>query len=61
MMVLCQGNGSAPQIWTIISSIVLSALRAQVFGIHFPKYFVGNSTVSRVQLRRGLQHSSIVR
>ena len=35
MMGLCQGNVCAPQIWSIISSKVFSALRTQGFGIHF--------------------------
>ena len=39
MMVICQGNGFAPQIWSIISSIVLSALLTQGFGIHFINSF----------------------
>ena len=39
IMVLCHGNGSAPQIWSIISSVLFSALRAQGFGINFANYF----------------------
>ena len=39
MMRLCQGNGCAPQLWSIISSIVFSALRTQGFGIHFVNSF----------------------
>ena len=39
MMELCQGNGSATQIWSIISSLVFSALIAQGFGIHFVNSF----------------------
>ena len=34
MMALCQGNGSAPQIWSIITSVVFLHLRSQGFGIH---------------------------
>ena len=40
MISLCQGNGSAPQIWFIISSVVFSEIRAQGFGIHFVNYFM---------------------
>ena len=39
MMGIFQGNGSAPQMWSNISSIVLSELISQVFGIHFVKSF----------------------
>ena len=39
MMVLCQGNNSAPQIWSIISSVLFSELRNQGFGIHIIEYF----------------------
>ena len=39
MMVLFQGNGSAPQNLSIISSVVFSALRSQGFGIHFVNSF----------------------
>ena len=39
MMVLCQENVSANQIWSIVSSVVLSALRSQGFGIHFVNSF----------------------
>ena len=39
MMRLCQGNGCEPQIWSIISSILFSALFTQGFGIHFVKSF----------------------
>ena len=39
MIVLFQGNVSAPQIWFIISPILFLALHAQVFGIHFTNYF----------------------
>ena len=38
MMVIFQGNGCAPQLWSIIHSIVFSALRNQGFGIHFVNY-----------------------
>ena len=38
-MRIFQGNRSAPQIWSIIGSIVLSALQAQGFGIHFTDDF----------------------
>ena len=39
MMVLCQGNGSASQIWSVISSVVFSALRSQSVGIYFSNSF----------------------
>ena len=39
IMVLFQGNGFAPQLCSIISSVVFSALCNQGFGIHFVKYF----------------------
>ena len=39
MMLLCQGNGCATQLWSIIISIVLSALRTQGFRIHFVNSF----------------------
>ena len=39
MMGLYQGNGCAPQLWSIISSIIFSELRTQGFGIHFVKPF----------------------
>ena len=39
MMIILQGNVSAPQIWSIISSVVFSALQAQGFGIHFVNSF----------------------
>ena len=39
MMVLCQVNGIEPQLWYIISSMVLSALLTQGFDIHFVNYF----------------------
>ena len=39
MVGLCQGNGCATQLWSIINSIVFSALRTQWFGIHFINYF----------------------
>ena len=39
MMGLYQGNGCAPQLWLIISSIIFSELRTQGFGIHFVKPF----------------------
>ena len=39
MMELCQRNSSSPQIWSIISSVVFSALIVQVFGIHFVNSF----------------------
>ena len=39
IMGLCQVNGCAPQLWSIISSIVLSALWTQGFVIHFVNYF----------------------
>ena len=35
IMGLCQGNGCAPQLWSIISYIVLSEIRNQGFDIHF--------------------------
>ena len=35
MVVLYQGNCSAPQIWSIISSVVFLELGLQGFGIHF--------------------------
>ena len=38
MMILFQGNGSTPQIMSIISYVVLSALRV-CFGINFVNYF----------------------
>ena len=38
MMGRFQRNGVAPQIWSIISSLVLLELRAQRFGIHFANY-----------------------
>ena len=41
MMGLFQENGSAPQLWSIISSIVFSELRTQGFGIHFLDSFTG--------------------
>ena len=37
---LFQQNGNAPQIWSIISSVVFSALQAQGFGIHFENSFM---------------------
>ena len=39
MMGLYQGNVSAPQAWSIISSVVFSALLPQVLGIHFEDSF----------------------
>ena len=39
MMAICQGNGSAPQIWYIIISVVYSAFRSQGFGINFANSF----------------------
>ena len=39
MMRLCQVNGCSPQIWSIISSIILSALRTQGFGVHLLNSF----------------------
>ena len=39
IMVLCQENGDAPQIWSIIISVVFSALWFQGSGIHFANYF----------------------
>ena len=39
MMGLWQGNGSASKIWSIISSVIFLALRAQGFFIHFVNYF----------------------
>ena len=39
MMVIFQGNGSAPQIRSIISSVVFSSLRSQGFVIHFANSF----------------------
>ena len=39
MMGLYQGNTCEPQLWSIISSIVLLALRTQLFGIHFVNSF----------------------
>ena len=38
-MGLLQGNSCAPQLWSIISSIVFSELSTQGFGIHFVNYF----------------------
>ena len=35
IVVLWQVNGFAPQLWSIISTIVFSALQTQGFGIHF--------------------------
>ena len=40
MMLFCQGNGSAPQIWSIIISVVFSALWSQGFGIRFENSFL---------------------
>ena len=37
---LCQGRGCAPQIWSIIISIVLSELQNQGFGIHLVDSFM---------------------
>ena len=39
MIGLLKGNGCEPQIWSIISSVVLSALQTQGFGIHFVNSF----------------------
>ena len=39
MMRLWQGNGSTPQIWSIIISVVFSALQSQGFGVHFSNSF----------------------
>ena len=39
MIGLCQENGCAPQLQSIISSIVFSAHQTQGFGIHFVDYF----------------------
>ena len=39
LMGICQRNGSAHQLWPIISSIVFSALLTQGFGIHFVNSF----------------------
>ena len=39
MMELCQGNGCSYQLWSIMSSIVLSELRTQGFGINFVDFF----------------------
>ena len=39
MMGIFQGNSSAAQIWSIIGSVVFSALWDQGFGIHFPISF----------------------
>ena len=39
MMELFQGNGSTPQILSIISSVVFSSLIEQGFGIHFVNSF----------------------
>ena len=38
-MGIFQGNGSAPQIWSIINFVVFSALTSQDFGIHLVNYF----------------------
>ena len=46
IMVICQVNGCAPQLCSIIISIVFSALRTQGFGIHFVK----SSTTEIAQL-----------
>ena len=40
MMRLYQGNDSAPQVWPIINSIVLLALRDPRFGINFVNCFM---------------------
>ena len=40
MMRIFQINGSAPQIWSIISYVVFLALQSQVFGIHFEDSFI---------------------
>ena len=40
MMDLCQGNNCSPQLWSIVRSILFSALQAQVFGIHFVDSFM---------------------
>ena len=39
MMELCQGNGCAPQLWSIISSIVFSTHQTKGFGIYFVNSF----------------------
>ena len=39
-MGLLQGNSCAPQLWSIISSIVFSELRTQGFGINFVNSFI---------------------
>ena len=41
---LFQGNGSAPQIWYILSTVIFTALREQGFGIHFSNSFTGELT-----------------
>ena len=40
MMRLCQVNSCAPQLWSIISYVVFSALRNQGFGIPFVESFI---------------------
>ena len=35
MQSLLQGNGSVPQIWSILISVIFAALWEQRFGIHF--------------------------
>ena len=39
MLGLCQGNGCALQLWSIISSIAFSELRTKGFDIRFVNYF----------------------
>ena len=39
MMGIYQGNGSAPQLWSIIGYIVFSELHTKGFGIHFVNFF----------------------
>ena len=44
MMGLLHGNGFAHHIWSIISSIIFSALLTQVFDIHFVNSFTAEIT-----------------
>ena len=44
MQGLLQGNGSVPQIWYILSSVIFTALREQGFGIHFYNSFTSKLT-----------------
>ena len=44
MRVLLQGNGSAHQIWSILSSVIFAALRAQGFGVNLSNSFTSELT-----------------